>query len=71
MSLRIGVVGGGLVAQAMHLQFLSRMSERFDLVALADPSATVRDALQRRLRARGDLSRITAACSTGRSSTPS
>ncbi len=47
MSLRIGVVGGGLVAQAMHLQFLSRMSDRFDLVALADPSATVRDALQR------------------------
>jgi predicted dehydrogenase len=45
--LRIGVVGGGLVAQAMHLHFLTHMSDRFELVALADPSATVREALQR------------------------
>jgi predicted dehydrogenase len=48
VSLRIGVVGGGLVAQAMHLHFLAQMSARFDLVALADPSAKVREALQRR-----------------------
>src|SRR2546427_7580929 len=47
MRLRIGVVGGGLVAQAMHLHFLAHMSDRFDLVAVADPSATVRDSLQR------------------------
>jgi predicted dehydrogenase len=32
----------------MHLPFLARMSDRFELVAVADPSATVRDALQRR-----------------------
>ena len=48
MRLRIGVVGGGLVAQAMHLHFLAHLGARFDLVALADPSATVRDGLQRR-----------------------
>ena len=48
MRLRIGVVGGGLVAQAMHLHFLAHLSSLFELVAVADPSATVRDALQRR-----------------------
>ena len=44
----MGVVGGGLVAQAMHLHFLAHLSSLFELVAVADPSATVRDALQRR-----------------------
>jgi predicted dehydrogenase len=47
VSLRIGVIGGGLVAQAMHLHYLAQMSDHFDLVALADPSATVREAMQR------------------------
>ena len=46
MRLRVGVVGGGLVAQAMHLHYLARMRDRFELVAVADPSATVREALQ-------------------------
>jgi predicted dehydrogenase len=48
VRLRIGVVGGGLVAQAMHLHYLAHLGERFDLVALAEPSATVREALGRR-----------------------
>jgi predicted dehydrogenase len=48
VRLRIGVVGGGLVAQAMHLHYLAHRSSLFELVAVADPSATVRDALQRR-----------------------
>ena len=43
--LRVGVVGGGLVAQAMHLHYLAAMRERFELAALAEPSPTVRDAL--------------------------
>jgi predicted dehydrogenase len=47
MRLRIGVVGGGLVAQAMHLHFLAHLGDRFELVAVADPSAIVRDELQR------------------------
>ena len=42
---RVGVVGGGLVAQAMHLHYLAAMRDRFALVALAEPSRTVRDAL--------------------------
>lgn len=46
MRLRTGVVGGGLVAQAMHLHYLKHQPERFDLVALAEPSKTVRGALQ-------------------------
>jgi len=48
VRLRIGVVGGGLVAQAMHLHFLAQLRDRFELVAVVDPSATVRTALQQR-----------------------
>jgi len=44
--LRVGVIGGGLVAQAMHLHYLKHQTERFDLVALAEPSATVRESLK-------------------------
>jgi predicted dehydrogenase len=46
VKLRVGVVGGGLVAQAMHLHYLKHQAERFDLVALAEPSATVRESLK-------------------------
>jgi len=45
LTVRIGVVGGGLVAQAEHLPYLSSLRDRFALVALAEPSATVREAL--------------------------
>jgi predicted dehydrogenase len=45
---RIGVVGGGLIAQAAHLPNLRRLDEQFELVALADPSARVRDRVGRR-----------------------
>jgi predicted dehydrogenase len=38
-------VGGGLVAQAMHLQYLAAARDQFELAALAEPSATVREAL--------------------------
>jgi len=43
--LRVGVVGGGLIAQAIHLPRIARLSEQFELVAIVDPSETVRDAL--------------------------
>jgi predicted dehydrogenase len=46
VRLRIGVVGGGLVAQAMHLHYLAHLSSLFELVAVADPSSAVREALQ-------------------------
>ena len=45
---RIGVVGCGMVAQAEHLPYLSELQGRFDLVAVADPSRTVREAVAAR-----------------------
>jgi predicted dehydrogenase len=45
LTVRVGVVGAGLIAQAEHLPYLSSMRDRFSLVALADPSRTVREAL--------------------------
>jgi predicted dehydrogenase len=46
--LRVGVVGGGLIAQAVHLPNLARLSDRFELAAIADPSPRVREALAAR-----------------------
>jgi Oxidoreductase family, NAD-binding Rossmann fold len=48
VSLRVGVVGGGLVAQAEHLPYLASLRDRFVLAALAEPSETVRTALGER-----------------------
>lgn len=45
MTVRVGVVGGGLVAQAEHLPYLSALRDRFSIAALAEPSSTVREAL--------------------------
>jgi predicted dehydrogenase len=43
--LRAGLVGAGLVGQAEHAFYLWEERERFDFVALADPSPAVRRAL--------------------------
>lgn len=48
VRVRIGVVGCGMVAQAEHLPYLSELQTRFDLVAVADPSRIVRDAVAAR-----------------------
>jgi predicted dehydrogenase len=45
LTVRVGVVGGGLVAQAMHLHYLAAQHDRFQLVGLAEPSRTVRETL--------------------------
>jgi predicted dehydrogenase len=45
LTVRVGVVGGGTVAQAEHLPYLSSLRDRFELVALTEPSRTVREAL--------------------------
>src|SRR6185437_8500843 len=45
VTVRVGVVGGGLVAQAEHIPYLAALRDRFELVALAEPSRTVREAL--------------------------
>ena len=44
----MGVVGGGLVAQAEHLPYLAQFRDRFELAALVEPSETVREALAAR-----------------------
>lgn len=53
MSIRTGVVGGGLIAQAVHLPNLARLEDQFELRALADPSERVRDALSSRFGLHG------------------
>jgi predicted dehydrogenase len=45
VTIRVGVVGAGLVAQAEHIPYLSAMRDRYALTALAEPSAAVREAL--------------------------
>jgi predicted dehydrogenase len=39
--LRIGVIGGGLIAQAIHVPNLTRLSDAFEIVAVADVSRRV------------------------------
>ncbi len=46
--LRVGVVGAGLIAQVEHIPNLLALPDLFELVAVADPSATVRAAVERR-----------------------
>lgn len=47
---RVGVVGGGLIAQTIHLPYLGELGRWFSIAALAEPSPTVRDALAHRYR---------------------
>ena len=46
--LRVGVVGAGMIAQVEHIPNLMFLSDRFELVAVADPSAQVRAAIAAR-----------------------
>jgi predicted dehydrogenase len=46
--LRTAVVGGGLIAQAIHLPNLARCGDAFEVVAIADVSRRVADALAAR-----------------------
>jgi predicted dehydrogenase len=46
--LRMGLVGAGLVGQSEHAFYLWEDRERFDLVAVADPSRNVRSSLAAR-----------------------
>jgi predicted dehydrogenase len=45
VTVRVGVVGAGLVAQAEHLPYLSALRDRFTVASIAEPSLTVREAL--------------------------
>jgi hypothetical protein len=46
--LKIGVAGCGLIAQVEHIPNLLALPDLFELVAISDPSATVRAALSQR-----------------------
>jgi hypothetical protein len=46
--LRVAAIGGGLIAQAVHLPNLRRLPELYELRAIADPSRKVREALAAR-----------------------
>jgi predicted dehydrogenase len=48
LTVRVGVIGGGLIAQSEHLPYLSSLRDRFSIAALAEPSLTVREALAAR-----------------------
>ena len=45
--LKVGVVGGGLIAQVMHLHYLRELSDRFEIAAICDLSAEAREAVAR------------------------
>jgi predicted dehydrogenase len=47
---RVALFGAGLVGQASHAPVLAGDIDRFELVAIADPSKTVRDAVAARYR---------------------
>jgi predicted dehydrogenase len=48
--IRLGVIGAGQLSQLVHLPNVARLSELFELCALADPSARRIEALGRRYR---------------------
>src|ERR1700694_588486 len=45
--LKVGVIGGGLIAQVMHLHYLRELSDRFEISAICDLSAEARGAVAR------------------------
>lgn len=45
---RVGVVGCGLIAQVMHLPYLTELSDRFEVTALCDLARPVAEACARR-----------------------
>jgi predicted dehydrogenase len=47
-KLRIGVAGAGLIAQVEHIPNLRFLNDRFDIVAVADPSLQGRRLMERR-----------------------
>jgi predicted dehydrogenase len=46
-KLRVGVIGCGLIAQVMHLNYLRELSDRYEIAALCDVSDAVREACSR------------------------
>ena len=45
--LRVGVIGCGLIAQVMHLHYLRELSDKYEIAAVCDLSAELREAVAR------------------------
>src|SRR6267143_2446549 len=45
--LRVGVIGCGLIAQVMHLNYLRELADRFEIAGVCDVSEEARDACAR------------------------
>lgn len=54
--LKVGVVGCGLIAQVMHLNYLRELSDRFEIAAICDLSPEVREACGREYAVKERLS---------------
>ena len=44
---KVGLIGGGMIAQVMHLPYLKELEERFEIAALCDVSPGLVQALGR------------------------
>jgi predicted dehydrogenase len=60
-KLRVGVVGYGLIAQVMHLNYLRELSDRYEIVALCDLDESVRESVRPGLRGQEDLRELAGA----------
>ena len=58
LTVRVGVVGGGLVAQASISPIWPQMRDRFELAAIVDPSGTVCDCTRGSVTTSGDTRTI-------------
>ena len=65
IRLRIGLFGAGLVGQAGHAPTLSDERDRFEFVVVADPSATVREAIADRYGAPNAVATLEEALALG------
>ncbi len=61
-KLRVGVVGCGLIAQVMHLNYLRELSDRYEIVALCDLDAKRARGLRPGLRGQEDLREAGRSC---------
>ena len=69
--LKVGVVGAGVIAQVMHLNYLRELSDRFEIVALCDISDENAANNARAVQHRARRSPTGGKCSKTPTSTPS
>ena len=69
--LKVGVVGAGVIAQVMHLNYLRELSDRFEIVALCDISDENADQQRRQVRHSEEVHRLAGDARRTPTSTPS